>query len=529
MPPTPRCCTPSFLAWATAPVARVARSRQGRAWALGLLLPVVAQASEIGVNLQLVFNEQASFADGIDRSLGFDPATAAARLLGGRLGSFSGGRMLFSLQGRHSVSIADPGVDVLPDSRRNLLRVDAASTASGGLLADAVQQNLGTTWFCEATVLHCNANTAFSTLQTAAPVLLPPAGPAALLQPIRLQATATATPLAPGVVLNSGKLLLNGSLRVEATFTAKAPQQYVADALAATAGAGGGVPAARWGAAAADLLALRTAQWTDTAVVASLQAVRTPELEAAQRLLTVARDSATLLATGAAPGTAFDTPFQLTRQLWDVVATADPGLGRSLAGSTSDNISSSDRAAELAVMRLVLAGADDTSFAAGLADALAHPLAHPLAAGPVAALTLDGARLGLDGATLSVFHLDGDGSGRALIDLPGAGRHALWRTGYDRVALIDGPAAGLTVLASADGVGARLTPGGREVYLGEAFGGLLQLDGGHAAVQLQLNNVFGDGLLVVASWGVSAVPEPGAALLLAGGLALLAVWRRRRT
>ena len=199
--------------------------------------------------------------------------------------------MSFQLRGWHRVSITDPGVAVLPAVQRPLpllllllvlvlALVQAGSTATGGLLAEPVVQNLGANWFCEAASLRCNASTALSTLRTAAPVLLAPTSSAALAQPIRLQASATATPLADGVVLNSGALLLSGSLRVDATF---------------------------------------------------------------------------------------NTPFELTRQPWDVVATAEPALGRALAGPASDDINRSDRAAELAVLRLVLGGADDSSFAAGSA------------------------------------------------------------------------------------------------------------------------------------------------------------------
>jgi len=185
--------------------------------------------------------------------------------------------MAFTLSGRHSVSINDPGVAVLPDERRRLRRGDASATASGGLPTAVVVQNLGATWSCVAASLRCTSGTVPSNLQTSAPVLPAPA------------------------------------------------------------------------------------------------------------------DATALLGTGATPGAKFMTLFQLTVRLSNVVATAEPGPGRSFAGSTSGGIGSSDRAAELAVMRLVLGGADDASFVAGLAD----PLANPLPVGPSPARTLDGARLGL--------------------------------------------------------------------------------------------------------------------------------------
>jgi len=503
---------------------RLCARRLRRAWpALALLLPALASATEIATNLRLDFNEQASFATGIDRSLSFDAATDATRILGSRLGSFSSGSMTFSLSGRHSVSITDPGVAVAPVADRSLLSVVASASATGGLLSNPVAQNLGATWVCPAPSLGCASSTAFSNLQIAAPVLRPPANATELLQPIRLQASATATPLIAGAQLNSGTLLLNGSLQVNALFTAKEPAQYVADALAATAGAGGGAATAGWAAAAADVRALRDARWTDVAVASSLQARRTPELETAQRLLTVARDGASLLTIGATRGASFSSPFELTRQLWNVVATADPALGRGLAGSsTNEGLRETDRAAELAMMRLVRGGADDASFAAGVAAALALPFT----VGPTPALTLDGASMGLTGATLSVFFLGGP-FGEVVINLPGADRHALWRNGFDSVALLEGPAAGMTVLGSDNLAGTLLRLGRDRVYLNERSSGLLELSGGQTAARLQLNNNYGDDILVVASWGVSPVPEPGAALLLAAGLVLVGARRLR--
>jgi len=151
--------------------------------------------------------------------------------------------MAFTLSDRHSVSINDPGVAVLPDELRSLRRGDASATASGGLPTAVVVQNLGATWSCVAASLRCTSGTVPSNLQTSAPVLLAPA------------------------------------------------------------------------------------------------------------------DATALLGTGATPGAKFMTLFQFTVRLSNVVATAEPGPGRSFAGSTSGGIGSSDRAAELAVMRLVLGGA----------------------------------------------------------------------------------------------------------------------------------------------------------------------------
>ena len=58
--------------------ARPGRRLRVAACRLALVLPLAplpVLASEIAVNLQLAFNEQASFAEGIDRSLAFDPGS----------------------------------------------------------------------------------------------------------------------------------------------------------------------------------------------------------------------------------------------------------------------------------------------------------------------------------------------------------------------------------------------------------------------------------------------------------------------
>jgi hypothetical protein len=232
-----------------------------------------------------------------------------------------------------------------------------------------------------------------------------------------------------------------------------------------------------------------------------------------------------LLETGATPGGSFASGFQSARQVWDVAAALQPALGRSASGLSGDDLFSSDRAAEVGVLRLVLQGGGDSAFTAGLADVLAHPVVN----GPAAALRFDGALLGLDaGTTLSVYMVGNPFTGEAVLDLPNASHHALWRTNFDRLTLIDGPAAGLLVGGTLEAAGSQLTADGGEVYLGEGFGGLLTLSGGTG--RIALNNAYGDQLMVVASWGeVSApVPEPGAALLLAGGLAVVALVRRRR-
>lgn len=489
---------------------------------LGLCMPFVATASEIAVNMRLNFNESQTFEQGIDRLLAFDTATSNFRFLNDRLGTFSSGSATFTLNGLHSISLNDPGVESLPASQRPLLRVDASASASGGLLTAETPLNISATWNCPNTALKCSANEVFSIQQTITPSLATPTNGADLLQAIRLQASASSTPLVEGVSLNSGMLHLSGTWQVNASFTAKTPTQYVEDALTATNGTGTVASASRWAAAAADVQSLRNAVWTDLAVANSLKASRTPELENAQRLLTVARDSASLLAAGNTVGSNFATNFALTRQLWDVAASVDSGLGRSLAGSTSDNLSSSDIPAELAVMRMMINRSNEADFVSGLEQALANPLTT----GPNAALTLDGALIGLTDATLTVYYLGNAESGQVEINLAGADKYALWRTGFDRISLLEGANPGLTVLGSGEYSGTSIRKVDGEVYVGEGFGGLLYLSGQATPSRLQLNNFYSDQLLVVASWAVTPVPEPSQAWLFAMGLPLL-IWRRR--
>jgi hypothetical protein len=488
--------------------------------AFSLLLPFSSHASEIATNMQYTFNETADFSDGIDKAITLDAAKIDARLLNSRLGSFSSGDLVFTLNANHSVSINDPGVATLPSEARNLIQVNGAASASGALLPEAVSLNIGATWFCAATSLQCTSNQAFSTLRTSTQSLSLPADPATLLSPIRLQSGITSvTPLGDSS-LNYGKLHLNGSLQLNALFTAKTSSQYVSDALQATASTTG---SQRWAAAATDIQALRNGSWTDVAVASNLQASKTPTLEAAHRLLAIARDSATILNSGSTTGTSLASNFTLTKQLWNVAATADPALGRDLAGSSSDSFASTDLAAEIAVLRMVLDGVDDTSFVAGVE----HALNNPLTTGSAPVLSFDGSLIGLNGATMSVFYLGSESNGRVEVELAAADRYALWRTayGFDRIAFLEGAADGVTVLGgSYAGTQIRLND---EQHVGEVYNDeLFYLSGNQAAVRLQLNNFYNQQFLVVASWAATPVPEPSVYCLLLFGLVLIGRMRK---
>lgn len=484
---------------------------------ISALTPTVSNASEIATNIQYSFNETADFSLGIDKLITLDAAKLDARILNNRLGTLSGGNVVFTMNANHSVSINDPGVPALPAQRRDFFQISGSATASSTLLPEPVSLNMGTIWNCPNTVTQCNANEVFSTVKTSTQTFNLPADTDSLLTPIRVQSGITLTPLAEPYTLNFIKLHANGSLQVNAIYTAKTSTQYVADALAATSGTTGN---SRWGAAATDIHALRNGSWTDVSVANNLQASKTPELEAAHRLLAIARDSATILTAGNTPAASLNTPFTLTQHLWNVAATADPSLGRNLAGSSSESFTTNNPATEVAVLRTILNGSDDTSFAAGVEGMLNSTLTT----GSAPVLSFDGALLGLNGATMSVFYV-GDSSGRVQIDLAAADRYAFWRTayGFDRIGFIDGAAESLTVIGGTYD-GTQIGQGEETTVVGESDifnDGLFMLSGNQAATRLQLNNLYSNQLLVVATWGVTPVPEPAVYSLLLFGLVLI--------
>lgn len=500
-------------------------------------LPLQANASEIATNMRLTFNEIAmmnrttsvsadgaditTYSDHIDKLLTLDPSIANARFLSTRLGTFSSGSMTIDLRGNQFISLNDPGVSVLPDSQRTLTRIEASATLSGGPLNTAESLNLDVTWVCAATVLSCNRNEVSSPLKFLAPVSSSVTNAAALVQPIRLQASGATTLTTDGVTINYAGLSLSGTLNLNATFTAKTRSQYVADALAATPGAGGGDAAARWDAAASDIQSLRNRVVTDIAVANTLKIARTPELKEAQTLLAAARDSAILLSAGATAPTTFNTPFDLMRQLWNVTATADPSLGRAMAGYSSEDLTSDNAAMSLAALSLIASGSNEHNFASQLDQALGLPFTTSAAP----QLTLDGALLGLTDAMLSIYYLGNSSSGMVELNLPDADRYALLRNGlYDRISLLEGN--GLTVMGNSNGAGETVLQGGGDVYIGEVYSGLLELSGHSTASRLQLNNIYSNQFLVVASWAVTPVPEPSQAWLLIMGLPLII--RRRQ-
>ncbi|KQT42346.1 MULTISPECIES: PEP-CTERM sorting domain-containing protein [unclassified Methylophilus] len=488
---------------------------------LSLLIPLPSHASEIATNILLSFNETVNFSEenfhqGIDKLLTLDAAKVDARLLTNRLGKFSGGNAIFTLNTSQSVSVNDFGVSTAPTEPRQFFRTTGSATASGGLLSEPVLLNAGRGWHCPAAVLSCNSDEAFSTPNSSTPAMQVPANAASLSNPIQVQASLSSfTRLSPDYTLNYAKLHLYGTWQVNAQFTAKTTSQYVADALSATAGV---IGTNRWAAANNDINDLRNTSLTDVSVVNHLQAGKNAELSKAHSILAVAKDGASLLAAGSVTGTSFQTSSEVARQLWNVAAGVDPSLGRDRAGFSSESVSSLDAATDLAVIRMMVNGTNDASFVSGVEFALNNPFT----VGSLPVFSFDGAHLGLTGATMSVFYL-GSSSGEVEIELGAASRYALWHSGSDfnNISYIEG--ASDSLIASNLYNTTEIGRGSGFQYVGESPSpdNLMFLSGNGSAIKLGLNNFNSDKVLVVASWAVTPVPEPGALSMLLFGLVLI--------
>lgn len=489
-------------------------------------LPLQAFATEIATNILYTFNEavnfsEEDFSEGIDKLLMLDAAKVDARLLTNRLGTFSGGSAIFTLNTSQSVSVNDAGVSTAPTEARQFFRTSGSASASGGLLTEPVLLTAGLGWNCPATVLQCNSDEAFSPANSSTPAMQVPSDAASLASPIRVQASLSSfTRLSPDYTLNFAKLYVYGTWQVNAQFTAKSTSQYVADALSATTGA---IGTSRWAAASTDIKNLRSMSLTDVSVANHLQVGKNAELSKAHSIFAVASDGASLLSTGSVAGTSFQPTSEVARQLWNVAAGIDPSLGRDRAGYSSESVPSLDLATDLAVFRMLVNGTDDASFVSDLEFALSNPLT----VGSAPVFSFDGAQLGLTGATMSVFYL-GSSSGEVEIELGAASRYALWHSGYDfnNISYIAGVSDSL--IANNLYNTTEIERGSGLQYVGESPSpdNLMFVSGNGAAVRLGLNNYSSDKILVVATWAVTPVPEPDQAWLLIAGLSFL-LWRRR--
>jgi hypothetical protein len=483
---------------------------------LSLLSPFISNASEVATNMLLSFNEKADFSQSIDKLLTFDAATANARFFTNRLGMFSDGSMVFTLNAYQGVAIGDPGVATLPSEPRKFFQSNGSATASGGLLTAPILLNTSTIWQCTNTALYCNSDDAFSAIKSSTSTITLLSNTADVLTPIRVQSSISSiTPFTENYTLYYGNAHVQGTLQLNALFTTKTTTQYLTDALSATSGTGA---TNRWSDAASDIKALRHNTYTDVAVSNSLQVSRNAELSEAHRILAVASDAGSLLTIGNTTGTNFQATSELTRQLWNVAAGADPALGRSPASFSSDSFTSTDIATDLAAMRMIVNGADDASFVSGMGLLLNDPLT----VGSTPVFSFDGTKLGLTGATMSVFYL-GSSNGEVEIELNAASRYALWHSGSDfnNISYIAGASDSLIASNLYN-----MTEVGRGYglqYVGESPSpdNLMFLSGNGAAVKLGLNNFYSNKVLVVASWEVTPVPEPSALCMLLFGLVLV--------
>lgn len=520
------------------PVRRRLTQALGRAGGLSLLpalalalaqSPAVAQdliATELSLDI-------ASFADaagGLSLSLPADSPALRQRLFNPRLGDWVSGRVQLTLNYVNEVAVLDPGVASPPAEDRFLLRLNSVVQASGALLSGGAQTlNTGSRVYCRSGLLRCNEEPVGFSRALLLDVQMP-GTQAALIQGLQLRLDTQLEILQPGLVVNSAQAGFSGRLLLGGQYQAKSMSAYTADALAATAAQPVADTAARLRLAAQDIAQLRAQDYGVAQAfhpLSSQAVARQPALREAGQWLAGAAEVAALRQVLQTPGsTSFQAEHEAAALAWNFAALVRPELGR-VAGFSSAQKQSP--ALDLAALRGLVEAQDDAALLARLEAAQALE-AGGLGDASAALWSFEGAVLGLDGARISVYASPQSfsGSGSFELALGAAQRHTLLRQGYnfDRVSLLaGGPAQG--VLLMADGFGSGTLRLGDELYLGESYSGLLSLETGGQAARIALNNFYGPQLMLVASWGVAAVPEPASAVLLLAGLLLLRLKRRR--
>ena len=493
-----------------------------------------ALASTLSTNLVTNFDVSHSFNEVLEADIAMDALLATQRLTNARLGDWQSAAITLTYTHSYAISILDPGVSTLPAAARNLLSIETQMDLSGALIGPVpVHSQINTTWSCVATALKCSTATVG---KSRSDTVLPAAPPSLLalqgqLGPLHISGVATTEVLFPGTTLlppdvaqaGMKDVLLQGSVRVDALYNAKTPLVYAGDAMAATTGLSPATRADRFATAAADIQALRTATYTSSQVVASQRVAFNEELQQGQALLLAAQDAAALVTPGATSFSGHDNGSgSLALKIWDVLAAGNPALGRSKGTARPDSQVGVDELAQWAALKAVTSSADDASFMAGLSGALAAP---PMVS-ELPQTVLNGALFGVADAQVNLFYCGGDSSLCTFL-LPAASRHDIWRNGStDQLGFLMGPASGL--MYNAAGYGDGVLDVGDATYIGEGIRGLLTVQGEQQAMRLTLNNYYSPSFLVVASYNVTAVPEPETWVMLLAGLALMGTFARRR-
>jgi hypothetical protein len=501
----------------------------------GLLLAALAQSplaaqGLVATEYSLDIFSFADAAGGLSLSLPEDSPALRQRLLNPRLGDWISGTVALTLNYANEVSVLDPGVASPPGEDRSLLRLNSVLRASGALLKDGPQTlSTGSRIYCRGSVTRCNDEPVGFSRPLALELQMPGA-PAAVIQGLQLRLDTQLEVLQPGLVVNSAQAGFTGRLVFSGQYQAKSMSAYTADALAATAAQPVADTAARLRLAAQDIAQLRAQDYGVAQAfhpLSSQAVARQPALREAGQWLAGAAEVAALRQVLQTPGsTSFQAEHEAAALAWNFAALVRPELGR---GAGNNSAQKQSVALDLAALRGLVEPQDDVALLARLEAAQALEAAG-LGDASAALWSFEGAVLGLDGARISVYASPQSfsGSGSFELALGAAQRHTLLRQGYnfDRVSLLaGGPAKG--VLLTADGFGSGTLRLGDELYLGESYSGLLSLETGGQAARIALNNFYGPQLMLVASWGVAAVPEPASAVLLLAGLLLLRLKRRR--